>query len=75
MTLNTTTLLDTSRLNDALACGYEVASEDWEALRIVLEQHPTGPSIYLRGPSGEVEIVGRAEIAEVHRALGAVLRG
>lgn len=76
MTLNTTTLLDTSRMNDALACGYEQASDDAQALRIVLEQCPqTGPNVTFMGPEGEVTLIGRAEIAEAYRALGVVLRG
>lgn len=76
MTLSMTTLLDTSLANDALACGYESATPDADALRVVLEQHPqVGPCVYLYGPEGEVSLTGRAEIAEVHRALGAVLRG
>lgn len=76
MTLNQTTLLDTTRVNDALACGYEQTTSDAEALRIVLEQCPqTGPNIMLRGPEGEVTLIGRREIAEVYRALGVVLRG
>ncbi len=76
MTLLMTTLLDTSRPNDALACGYDTTPPASDALRIVLEQHPqVGPCVYLYGPDGEVSLIGRAEIAEVYRALRDVVEG
>ncbi len=65
------TLLDTSRLNDALACGHRSPIDYSEGgLRVSYEAHEVlGPIVRINGMEGEIETTGFQELNELIRAL------
>ncbi len=74
MATRTEILLDVSRLNDALACGYEAREID--GLKVSYEGDPqVGCCVYISKAGAEIDLYGDAEIEQVIRALqGALAR-
>jgi hypothetical protein len=72
--MTTTVLLDTAKLEDALACGYESAIDprtsgsDGLLIELFLSTEPP-VSVELHDGRGSISLVGRAEIQEAIRAL------
>lgn len=73
MTPSITTLLDTSNLNDALACGYGQPVDASEVGLKIEYQCKRFPQVTLFSFGGEVTLLGEAEIRETIRALNRAL--
>lgn len=73
MANRTQVLLDTSRLNDALACDHRAPIDYSEGgLRVSYEASETlGPVVRINGMEGQIETTGFAELNELIRALTA----
>lgn len=71
----TQVLIDTARQDDALACGYETATEaHMGGLRIEFEVHrDIGPTLVVTGMDGEVKLIGEAAIRELIRSANIAL--
>lgn len=71
MATRTHVLLDTSRLNDALACGHRAPIDYSEGgLRVSYEAHEIlGPIARINGIEGQIETTGFEELNELIRAL------
>lgn len=66
----TTTLLTTTNPNDALEAGFSASIHPSDGgLRIEYEHSVVGPIVTMWGADGQVELVGRASINTVIRAL------
>lgn len=65
------TLLDTSKRNDAAACGYDAEAD---GLKVAYESDPqVGCCVYLSKYGASIDLYGDAEIKEVIRALNLAL--